>query len=248
MSNILSYCIGAFVLFSGSMAISPSCTKHRATPNIDRNDTTSVVITPSGSQKKYLALGDSYTIGQSVAATERYPVQATISLRTMGINMADAEIIATTGWTTQDLWGAIKDKPVNPSYDMVTLLIGVNNQYQGRSLSEYKTQFTALLQRSIGLAGGKTDRVIVISIPDYSVTPFARYADREKIAQEIDSFNAANQQIAGDYRVKYLNVTEESRKAAFDNSLIAGDSLHFSGKEYTAWSSMLVPLMKQSLQ
>jgi lysophospholipase L1-like esterase len=249
MTNLLSYCVGALLVISGTIAVSPSCTKNTTSPVANvAGDTTPVATLPTGAVRKYLALGDSYTIGQSVAAHERYPVQATVSLRTNGINMADAEIIATTGWTTLDLWNAIKDKPLTPSYDMVTLLIGVNNQYRGGSLAVYKTEFTSLLQRSIELAGNKPDHVIVISIPDYSVTPYAGSSDRERIAREIDSFNEINKQVADTYKVKYLNVTDESRKAALDNSLIAVDNLHFSGKEYTAWTALLVPLMMQSLQ
>ncbi len=242
MRNFLSYVFMAGLLGLGAFIIA-ACTKHRAvTP-------APVVATANGAQavKKYLALGDSYTIGQSVTASERYPVQMVTSLRSAGINMADAEIIATTGWTTQDLWNAMNSKPLAPNYDLVTLLIGVNNQYQGKPISNYKTEFTTLLQRSIELAGNKADHVIVISVPDYSVTPFAASSDRATIARGIDSFNEANKQIAASFQVKYLNVTDESRKAAVDNSLIAADGLHFSGKEYTVWTSLLVPVAAQIL-
>lgn len=137
------------------------------------------VVANDTSMKHYLALGDSYTIGQSVAAPDRFPVQVVKMLNTSGYKMAKAEIIATTGWTTADLYDALKTKTALLSYDVVSLLIGVNNQYLGLSLEEYRTEFTALLQRSIELAGNNPDRVFVLSIPDYSVTPFAAASDRK---------------------------------------------------------------------
>ncbi len=196
----------------------------------------------------YLALGDSYTIGQSVGVNDRYPVQTAALLRGENINMPDPEIIAVTGWTTQDLLNALKNKTAAPPYAIVTLLIGVNNQYQGRSLDEYKDQFTQLLQQSIQLAGYRAGRVIVLSIPDYSVTPFAAASDKAAIAAQIDLFNAANKAISVQFQVQYLDITAASRMAANDPTLIAADNLHFSGKEYRVWSSMLAPLIKQALQ
>lgn len=233
----------------GNITVSPACTKSRHEAAVMTNNTNPVVNTqPSGAARKYLALGDSYTIGQSVSEEERYPVQAVASIRKAGINIADAEIIATTGWTTQDLWSAVKNKPVTPAYDVVSLLIGVNNQYQGKSIDAYQTEFITLLQRAIEFANSQPDHVVVISIPDYSVTPFAASHDRDKIAHDIDAFNAVNKQVAADYGVQYLDVTEASRHAASDRSLIAGDSLHFSGKEYAEWTSRLVPLIVKTLR
>lgn len=196
--------------------------------------------------KRYLALGDSYTIGQSVKVYERYPVQAVEKLRLAGYQVAEAEIIATSGWTTANLLDAVAGIVAAPSYDMVTLLIGVNNQYQGGSLDEYRLQFAFLLQKAIQFAGDRPKRVVVLSIPDYSVTPFANTADKEKIAREINAFNVINKNISESFHVNYLNVTEESRKAANDHSLIAYDDLHFSGKEYSIWTSLLVPVMKSA--
>jgi len=196
----------------------------------------------------WLALGDSYTIGQSVADSERYPLQAAGLLREGGMPMKDPEIIAVTGWTTQNLLNALKNKPVSSSYAIVTLLVGVNNQYQGRSLAEYKIQFTSLVEQSIQLAGNRRERVIVLSIPDYSVTPFARGLDRAAIAREIDDFNDAGRAIAAQYKVQWLDVTGSSRRAANDRSLIAADSLHFSGREYRNWASMLALLIRPALQ
>lgn len=205
-------------------------------------------LTKDTSMKHYLALGDSYTIGQSVAAPDRFPVQVVNMLNTSGYKIAKAEIIATTGWTTADLYDALKTKTTLLSYDVVSLLIGVNNQYQGLSLAEYRIEFTSLLQRSIELAGNNPDRVFVLSIPDYSVTPFAAASNRKKIAKEIDSFNVVNKQVASFYKVHYVYVTGESRKAAVDPSLIAKDGLHFSGKAYRIWAKLLAGLMEKTLK
>jgi lysophospholipase L1-like esterase len=194
----------------------------------------------------YLALGDSYTIGESVPIADRYPVQAVRLLRAGHLTFQDPEIIATTGWTTGNLIDALKAYTAPYSHTIVTLLIGVNNQYQGRSQSEYRDQFTSLLQQSIALAGNKASHVVVLSIPDYSVTPFARGLNIAAIASQIDSFNAINQQISRDLGVHYLDITGESRKAAADTSLIATDGLHFSGKEYSIWAALLTPVMQKA--
>jgi lysophospholipase L1-like esterase len=214
---------------------------------------------------KYLALGDSYTIGQSVDAGERYPVQVSRRL-TENDHLAcgDPEIIAVTGWTTGNLLEALSavkpgagDQAAEPAsgsgkpraaYDMVSLLIGVNNQYQGRSQAEYRDQFTMLLQKSIWLAGNNPAHVLVLSIPDYSVTPFGRTRDTTLIAAQIDSFNRINYSVAMAYKVNYIDVTAESRKAAGDPTLVAGDGLHFSGKEYGNWARLMEPVMKGMLQ
>ena len=190
----------------------------------------------------YLALGDSYTIGESVAAEDRYPVLAMQGSGMPGL----PEIIATTGWTTGDLLEALANQKPASGYQVVSLLIGVNNQYQGRSQSEYREQFTSLLQTAIGLAGDRPTHVIVLSIPDYSVTPFARGRghDTSLIAAQIDSFNLINHAVALQYGVTWLDVTTESRKAAADPSLIAADGLHFSGKEYGIWAGRMAPVMK----
>jgi lysophospholipase L1-like esterase len=196
----------------------------------------------------WLALGDSYTIGQSVAASERYPVQAAELLRKEGIWVKDPEIIAWTGWTTRDLLNALQHKQPVSGYGIVTLLIGVNNQYQGRSLDEYKTQFAALLEQSIRLAGSRPGHVIVLSVPDYSVTPFAAGANRAAFARDIDGVNVVNKQLSDRYGVRWLDVTTASRQAAINPALVAADSLHFSGMEYRLWAAQLALLVKQALQ
>ncbi|HZK64555.1 MAG TPA: SGNH/GDSL hydrolase family protein [Puia sp.] len=193
----------------------------------------------------YLALGDSYTIGASVAVNDRYPVQTVSLLRTAGYSFQDPEIIATSGWTTTNLLEAIQGKTAAVPYDVVTLLIGVNNQYQGGTADNYRDELTRLLKQCIQLSGNKASHVIVISIPDYSVTPFAKGLNRTYISSQIDAFNKINHDVSDSYQTLYLNVTDESREALSDPSLIASDGLHFSGKEYGIWASALKPMMEK---
>ena len=199
--------------------------------------------TKDSAQTTYLALGDSYTIGQSVSASERFPVQLVSILQKNNIKIQNADIIAVTGWTTADLLNALRDQPVKANYTFVTLLIGVNNQYQGRSLDEYKSQFLQLLDSAVHLAGNKNDHVFVLSIPDYSVTPFAQGLDRQKIATEIDEFNAANKAISQNAGVQYLDITAISREAKDYPGLVAADGLHPSAAQYSRWDELLAPLV-----
>ena len=194
----------------------------------------------------YLALGDSYTIGQSVSEAERFPNQTVSNLRIENIKINDPKIIATTGWTTKNLIDAVNGANLQNNYDVVSLLIGVNNQYQGRSINEYKTEFTLLVNRAIQYAGNKPTHVFVLSIPDYSVTPFAANSDRSKIGAEIDQFNSANKTISLQLGVNYFDITSISREN--DPLLVANDRLHPSGKQYKRWADLLAPLMKQILQ
>jgi lysophospholipase L1-like esterase len=200
------------------------------------------------STKTYLALGDSYTIGQSVPDYERFPVQTVTYLRAKNISIKDADIIAVTGWTTADLLNALNANPPKENYSFVTLLIGVNNQYQGRTLDEYKLQFTELLNRSIAYAGNNKQHVFVLSIPDYSVTPFADGRDTTQIAKEIDEFNDANKTISLNAGVNYIDITAISRNAKNDALLIAKDGLHPSGSQYTKWVDLLAPSMLQQIK
>jgi lysophospholipase L1-like esterase len=186
---------------------------------------------------RYLALGDSYTIGESVDPSERFPVQLARAL-----NVPEPRIIAKTGWTTDELNAAIDADDVTGTYDLVTLLIGVNNQYRGRSSDEYRTQFAALLQRAIGFAGGDAQKVIVVSIPDWGVTPFAEGRDRAKIAREIDQFNAINREEAARAGAKWVDITAISR--GNDPGLVAADGLHPSGKQYGQWVEAIAPVAR----
>jgi lysophospholipase L1-like esterase len=209
----------------------------------------SLPLPENDSDRSYLALGDSYTIGESVEVSDRYPVQAVQLLRSLDhLNCKAPDIIATTGWTTGNLLNALTVAAPPHAYNIVTLLIGVNNQFQGGSQSDYRDQFTALLQRSIVLAGNQPAHVLVLSIPDYSVTPFSRGRNTSLIASQIDSFNTINYRVSMNYKVNYLDVTTESRKAANDPSLVADDGLHFSGKEYGIWARMMESVMRGILK
>ena len=187
----------------------------------------------------YLALGDSYTIGEQVSFADNYPNQAVQLLRREGFEFQAPEIVARTGWTTDELQFGINNRVFLPVYDFVSLLIGVNNQYRGRSIEEYKTQFEELLKQAILFAHNRPQRVVVLSIPDWGITPFAAGSDRQQIAREIDAFNAANKAIANQYHTYYIDITPGTREAATDNSLLAADGLHPSGKEYSRWAARI---------
>jgi len=173
----------------------------------------------------FLALGDSYTIGESVLPTENFPNQTVQLLNNKRFSFNTPEIIAKTGWTTDELQSAINNYSFHPPYDFVTLLIGVNNQYRGFTAENYKPEFENLLKQAIQFAGSKSEHVIVISIPDWGVTPFADGRDRLQIAKEIDEYNAANKMIAEKYKVHYLDITPGTREAAADLSSLAADGL-----------------------
>ena len=204
-----------------------------------------LVMTPS---PRFLALGDSYTIGESVAIADRWPNQLALQLRKSGIDIANPEIIAKTGWTTDDLSSAIDAAKPHGRYALVTLLIGVNNQYRGRDAEQYRKEFAALLQRAIGFAGGDPKRVVVVSIPDWGVTPFAANRDRAKIAAEIDRFNAINAEETKRAGARYADVTPGSRQAASDKSLVAPDGLHPSAAMYAQWVSVIAPQAEPALK
>ena len=197
----------------------------------------------TGPVKSYLALGDSYTIGESVKKSERFPDQTTAFLNWAGIKVSAPEYIARTGWTTEDLQEALNNSKLRPDYEIVSLLIGVNDQYQGMDTVGYRRRFTRLLEQAIRLGGERVKHVFVLSIPDYSVTPFGRGDAKTRTA--IDGFNSINKQIALDYKVNYIDITPISRKAATDQSLTANDGLHPSAKQYQEWALLLSAAIKQ---
>jgi lysophospholipase L1-like esterase len=197
--------------------------------------------------KSYLALGDSYTIGESVADTDKFPVQTVRLLREQNIEINNPDIIATSGWTTTNLLNALNNSPPKKIYSVVSLLIGVNNQYQGKTLEEYTIEFTTLMNMAISYAGNIKSHVFILSIPDYSVTPFASGADTAKIAREIDAFNTVNKNISLNAGVHYLDITAISRDAKNDPTLIAGDGLHPSAVQYKKWSEILALAMLKEL-
>ncbi len=203
----------------------------------------------------YLALGDSYTIGESVLPEENFPSQ-TVQFLNKSLPLVEdpdsgfntPQIIAKTGWTTDELDAAIDDAAISRTYDIVSLLIGVNNQYRGRSVSEYKTQFDHLLQRAIHFAGNKAKHVFVLSIPDWGVTPFAEGQDRQKIATAIDAYNATAKVICEQHHIVFIDITTAQRADGDTKEFLAADGLHPSGKEYTKWAQKLVKAVSDSRQ
>ena len=185
--------------------------------------------------KQYLALGDSYTIGESVAEDLRWPNQLVEQLNQKEKVFDRATIVAKTGWTTDELLEGMKNSNLKGRYDYVSLLIGVNNQYRGRSQENFKAEFTVLLEKSIALADGKKERVFVLSIPDWGVMPFAKGRNQEQIGLEIDQFNAIIKKVCALYKVSFYDITPISRRATNQTELIASDGLHPSGKMYSLW-------------
>jgi lysophospholipase L1-like esterase len=203
----------------------------------------------SQSTFSYLALGDSYTIGEAVAASDRWPVQLTTRLRAERISIADPTIVATTGWTTAELQAGISQVQLATRYDLVSLLIGVNNQYRGYDMAIYEREFAELLDQAIQFAGGNVGNVFVISIPDYGVTPFAveKGLSPAKIATDLDVYNSLAQKMAKTKGVQFFEITKWSRNAATDSSLIAEDGLHPSGKMYANWVDTCFNWVRENL-
>lgn len=203
---------------------------------------------PADTTLTYLALGDSYTIGQSVPSTQSFPFQLVSQLKSNHYQVADPVIIARTGWTTTDLKTAIANSALTKKFSFVTLLIGVNNQYQNIAINSYKPAFDDLVNTAIFYAKGNPKKVFVLSIPDYSVTPFASGSDTAAIRKQLDQYNTINESESKRLGVNYLNITDISRRAKMDSSLIAGDGLHPSGKMYLLWVNELKPLVLSQLK
>ena len=191
-----------------------------------------------------LALGDSYTIGEGVLLAETYPYQTVQLLRRQGYAFTAPEIIARTGWTTDELDSAIAGARLLPSYDFVTLLIGVNNQYRGRSIEEYATQFQVLLQLAIHLTVGRPEHVFVLSIPDWGVSPFAAGRDRSAIAGQIDQFNTTARQITTAHQAAFIDITPHSRS---EGQSFTADGLHPAATQYSFWARQLTDRITQRL-
>ena len=189
----------------------------------------------------YLALGDSYTIGESVSEPDRWPNQLVKKLNETDLLVSEARILAKTGWTTDELIQAIQDSTLAETYDFVSLLIGVNNQYRGRFVENYQKEFTTLLDIAIKFADQKSSKVFVVSIPDWGITPFAKDRDAIKIANEIDQFNTIAQEVCKQKKVPFVDITDISRRAQKDLTLLAKDGLHPSGKMYAFWVDRLLP-------
>ncbi len=197
----------------------------------------------------YLALGDSYTIGESVTADARWPRQLASALRGRHVPVADPRIIATTGWTTEELDNAIDAAQPLGRYDFVSLLIGVNDQYRGHSLADYQRRFAPLLEHAIGFAGGRAARVLVVSIPDWGVTRFGRESGRDtaQIAHEIDVYNAAARSICIEHGVAFVDITGVSRQHGAEPAMLAGDGLHPSAAMYALWTQAALPVAQRLL-
>ena len=191
-------------------------------------------VLPKISTVRFLALGDSYTIGESVAELQRWPVQLVDVLTKAGYRTQPPDIVAVTGWRTDDLKKALRARKLPHNYDLVSLLIGVNNQYQGRSISEYEREFEDLLEIAIAHAGGDRSNVFVLSIPDYGFTPFGR-EKQNKISEQIDMFNSVNRTITERRGITYIDITDISRLGLEDPGLLATDGLHPSGRMYALW-------------
>ena len=190
---------------------------------------------------RYLALGDSYTIGEAVPESARWPRQLAAALRKRGVALKNPDIIARTGWTTDELDVAIDAKAPKHSYAFVTLLIGVNNQYRGRPLEEYRAQFRLLLARAIAFSAKGAAHVLVVSIPDWGVTAFAEGRDRDAIAQQIDDFNDAARAETVRAAAHWADITPVSRRLGANAEALAADGLHPSASAYTAWLEVIEP-------
>ncbi len=190
---------------------------------------------------RFLALGDSYTIGQNVAANKSWPAQLVDSLNARGIVTDTMRIIATTGWRTDNLLNAIINKQLEQQhYNLVSVLIGVNNQYQNKPISQYMSEFPQLLDSAIHYAGGDTSHVFIVSIPDYAATPFGQEASPSQISQEIDQYNLINKNFADSYHIKYFDITPISRFGLFQPYLVANDGLHPSEVQYSEWVKLML--------
>ena len=199
---------------------------------------------------RYLALGDSYTIGEGVPADGRWPMQLAARLREQGRTIDAPRIVATTGWTTDELSSALDAaEPLGHDWDLVSLLIGVNDQYRGRPVADYAPAFAALLERAIGYAGGRADRVVVLAIPDWGVTPFAADSgrDRATIARELDAYNATAARICAERGVAFVDIAPTSRARGAKPSMLADDGLHPSAALYAEWTRLALPAARRAL-
>lgn len=203
----------------------------------------SVHIMAKEKQLKYLALGDSYTIGESVSEQNRWPELFVKELNNIGLNYSAPKIIAKTGWTTDELKAAIDKENIKETFDLVTLSIGVNNQYRGRDVEEFKIQFTELLKMAISFADNKPKKVIVLSIPDWGLTPFAKDRDKEKITREIKQYNTAKKEICNNLNITFINITDQTKLVDSNVDLLAKDGLHYSGKMHQLWVNKIIKIL-----
>jgi lysophospholipase L1-like esterase len=225
--------------FSGIL-LATSCTKQNE-PMPANTPVTPTFPVNTNRNYSYLALGDSYTIGQGVSEKERFPYLLTELLAQQGLVINNLRYIAQTGWSTIALQDAIANAESLENFDIVTLLIGVNDQYQHLDTAGYRIRFTQLLNKAVSFAKNNPKHVFVLSIPDYSATPFVGTSDKERVSKEIDAFNAINKEITLQYNISYTDITTLSREAATNSSLLANDGLHYSGIGHMKWAEMLTP-------
>lgn len=189
----------------------------------------------------YLALGDSYTIGESVAEEDRFPIQLVRRLNEVGYSISNPKIIAKTGWTTDELMAAIVQEHIeDQTFDMVSLLIGVNNQYRGRDVEVYRREFTELVSMAVKFARNNVKNVFVVSIPDWGMTPFGKKSPKQNMSQNINLFNKVNKEVCIKMGILYIDITPDSRLADKDPDLIANDGLHPSAKMYANWVDHII--------
>ena len=229
--NFIFLLVIVFTVFGCAPATSAPEIQESATPNIQKSDM----------QTHFLALGDSYTIGQGVSEKNRWPNQLADLLNEKGYP-TEITVVARTGWTTADLWYGLEKVNPQRTYDLVTLLIGVNDQFRGYPLDVYREDFQFILRKAIEYADGNADRVIVLSIPDYGYTPASLGRDIEQISLGIDAFNEVNRDETGNAGASYIDITTISRMALDDFELTTGDRLHPSGKMYTLWVKKVLPV------
>ena len=226
----------SFVMFIGFL----SCHVEDEKTNSLTNDENT-----SNSLKTYLSLGDSYTIGQSVADSLRWSNQLVKTLNREEITFEPAEIIARTGWTADELLTAINAANISVKYDYVSLLIGVNNQYRGRSVKSFEPDFIKLLNRAVALSNSGSSRIFVLSIPDWGAMPFAKDQDRDRIAAEINTYNNSIKRICANGNIAFFDITSISREALTNSAYVAVDELHPSGEMYAEWVKMVIPFFNQ---
>jgi len=216
-----------FILFS--------CAKEEENYSIDTVKDSITTDNSSQTESTYLALGDSYTIGQSVSVEDSFPSILVTELNNLDNYFIPPKVIARTGWTTQNLKNAIFEENIQQNFDIVSLLIGVNNQYQGKSVSEFRTEFTELLEMAIVFANNNPKNVVVISIPDWSGSPYGQNFNQEIIGQEINNYNSIKKEITLNKQVSFINITELTRQAEGNDAYFASDGLHFSGLMHQLW-------------
>lgn len=224
-------------------AVLSTCNKQATTnnqpivPNTTQSDTFKV---------NYLALGDSYTIGQSVAFEENFPNQLAKAMASDTVLINEVKIIATTGWTTTNLIDAINNQNLDKKFNLVSLLIGVNNQYQNKPIELYKTEFKTLLNKAIALANFDTNKVFVVSIPDYGFTPFGKN-NQSTISAQLENYNQINKSITDSLNVSYVNITPISQMGLTNPELVASDGLHPSAAMYKMWVDLMKPVVYKKI-